>query len=296
MAYYYIFVRLIENKKRAKVDWVSESAMQKSRIEEIVAGYNSGKRFLLVGKPISHKEIIQIYIFKSEKYATEIILPNGKKYVDASVTEKLDYFNKRKVDGIQSAMDEFNIVPPEQISEDYHPITGQAKKDVFIVHGRKDRQALLLQKYLREKHGINAKIFEDFKEETGSNTIIELLEYIWENAGYAFIVATSEDIGAFGEQFERLKNKILLGEKKIEVVKICNLLENLKTRTRQNIVFEFGLFMGALGRDKVCCLLQTDMAERPSDIDGVLYTEFKDNVTEKFSEIDAKLKKSGIYR
>jgi predicted nucleotide-binding protein len=293
VVYYYVFAKLIVKGKRDRQEWFSESAIQKSRVEEIIAGYNSGKKFLFVGKPISYKETTQISIFRSEKYALEIILPNGKKYADAAVREKLEYFNKREVDKVEYAMDEFNIVPPEQISEDYHPIAGQAKKDVFIVHGRKDRQALLLQKYLREKHGISAKIFEDFKEETGSNTIIELLEYIWKNASYAFIVATSEDIGAFGDQFERLKNKILLGEKKIEVAKVCNLLDNLKTRTRQNIVFEFGLFMGALGKDKVCCLLQTGIAEKPSDIDGVLYTEFKDNVSEKFSEIDAKLKKIG---
>jgi predicted nucleotide-binding protein len=40
----------------------------------------------------------------------------------------------------------------------------------------------------------------------------------------------------------------------------------------------------------VCCLLQEDTQERPSDIEGVIYTPFTRSVDEKFGEIDTKLK------
>ena len=42
-------------------------------------------------------------------------------------------------------------------------------------------------------------------------------------------------------------------------------------RARQNVIFEMGYFMGALGRSHVMCLLQ-DKVEKPGDIDGVVYT------------------------
>jgi predicted nucleotide-binding protein len=39
---------------------------------------------------------------------------------------------------------------------------------------------------------------------------------------------------------------------------------------RQNVVFEFGFFIGALGPERVAALV-TDDVERPSDLDGVVY-------------------------
>ena len=42
-------------------------------------------------------------------------------------------------------------------------------------------------------------------------------------------------------------------------------------RARQNVIFEMGYFMGALGRTNVMCMLQ-DNVEKPGDIDGVVYT------------------------
>ena len=46
---------------------------------------------------------------------------------------------------------------------------------------------------------------------------------------------------------------------------------NLNKRARQNVVFEMGLFMGILGRDRVMLLLE-DGVEKPGDLDGVVYT------------------------
>jgi predicted nucleotide-binding protein len=64
----------------------------------------------------------------------------------------------------------------------------------------------------------------------------------------------------------------------------------LKTRGRQNVVFEHGLFIGALGRENVCCLLQKGVDERPTDIDGILYKRFNKSVSEIFYEIKNELK------
>jgi len=78
------------------------------------------------------------------------------------------------------------------------------------------------------------------------NTIIEKFE---ENADvvYAIALLTPDDVGA---------------EKKCQ--------KNLKPRARQNVIFEFGYFIGRLGRKKVCGILSGDI-EIPSDYSGVLY-------------------------
>ena len=45
---------------------------------------------------------------------------------------------------------------------------------------------------------------------------------------------------------------------------------NLKPRARQKVIFEFGYFIGLLGRNRVCALRKGDV-EIPSDYDGVVY-------------------------
>ncbi len=46
--------------------------------------------------------------------------------------------------------------------------------------------------------------------------------------------------------------------------------ENAKPRARQNVIFEMGLFLGALGPERVC-VLKKEGVEVPSDIAGVVY-------------------------
>lgn len=297
MTFYHIFITL-SKEKDGYLGYV-EYNQEKRRVEKVVEGYNSGKKFSFFGMVFHHSEILQVSIYKSEEHVHNgLILPNGKKIMDESSLSIMDFLNKGLIRGIVDATSEFDIVPPQEESTARPKQRKEigTKNEVFIVHGRDDKQALLLQKHLDKKLSIDAKMFEDFKEESGSSTIIELLEYIWEKAGYAFIVTTAEDLGVLREEFEKSKNDVFRGTKEIEVAKACNLLDSLRTRARQNVVFEFGLFMGTLGRDNVCCLLQEGTQERPSDIDGILYTAFTKSIEERFGEIDAKLKKAGLVR
>jgi predicted nucleotide-binding protein len=48
---------------------------------------------------------------------------------------------------------------------------------------------------------------------------------------------------------------------------------DLNRRSRQNVVFEVGFFIGALGPERVAALVKGDM-ERPSDFNGVVYIDF----------------------
>ncbi len=61
---------------------------------------------------------------------------------------------------------------------------------------------------------------------------------------------------------------------------------NLRSRARQNVVFELGYFFAKLGREKVICITKGDI-ERPSDIDGIIYM----NIKESLDEIEGDIKK-----
>lgn len=148
-------------------------------------------------------------------------------------------------------------------------LTAGEKDKVFIVHGRNDREALLLQKYLRNHLKVDAFVFDDLPDK--GRTIIEQLEFIRDKVWYAFAIATADDSGCLGTS-----------------VSAAN-VGALKTRARQNVVFELGLFIGALGRENVCCLLQGNVEEKPSDISGILYKSFTKSVEEKFHEIEREI-------
>jgi predicted nucleotide-binding protein len=63
-------------------------------------------------------------------------------------------------------------------------------------------------------------------------------------------------------------------------------------RARPNVIFEFGYFVGRLGRGSVCCL-HTGNVTLPSDVSGVIYKSFKENVEEVGYAISKELKAFG---
>ncbi len=76
-----------------------------------------------------------------------------------------------------------------------------------------------------------------------SPTITEILDDIMENAGYAFIVATPDDLGCLYKNIQDYK-QTLVG-KKITGKEFTDVLSKLNPRARQNVIFEHGLFTEA---------------------------------------------------
>ena len=134
------------------------------------------------------------------------------------------------------------------------------KNNVFIVHGHNEGVNQEVARII-EKLGLQAIILRE--QPNSGQTIIEKFESYANGVGFAVILLTADD----------------------------KMADNNTFRARQNVIFEMGYFMGALGRCNVMCLLQ-DKVEKPGDIDGVVYTLIDQAGVWKFSLVK-ELKASG---
>lgn len=171
-------------------------------------------------------------------------------------------------------------------------------KNVFIVHGR-DHKPMKELKIMLKEFSLDPIVLHE--QPSGSRTIVEKLEK-YSDVGYAFVILTPDDLGCFHDRFEKVKNGTLLNEilKALKgkqmahneakiFAKIFNMMEK---RARQNVVLEFGYFIGLLSRDRVCCLYKGDV-ELPSDMHGIVYIPFKESINEVKDKIVKELKEAG---
>ena len=114
---------------------------------------------------------------------------------------------------------------------------------VFVIHGHDKSAQETIARFL-EKLKLEPVILHEQPNE--GRTIIEKFED-YADVTFAIVLLTPDDMGAPKEKGR-----------------------SLKPRARQNVVFEFGYFIGKLGRERVCALSKADV-ERPSDCDGILY-------------------------
>lgn len=131
-----------------------------------------------------------------------------------------------------------------------------ASRRIFVVYGH-DAQAKAQLEAMLRRWDLEPLILDQLPSE--GQTIIEKLEkYATSDVGFAVVLATPDDEGyARGKEDEK------------------------KFRARQNVVLELGLILSTLGRPKVAILLKhQEQMERPSDIHGLIYLPFTDDVEE----------------
>jgi predicted nucleotide-binding protein len=120
---------------------------------------------------------------------------------------------------------------------------------VFVVYGH-DQQARNNLEAMLRRWGLEPLILDQLPSE--GQTIIEKLE----NYTAAVVLATPDDVGhRAGHQDEAAH------------------------RARQNVVLELGMLLSKLGRKRVAIILnQQENMERPSDIQGLIYIPYKENL------------------
>jgi predicted nucleotide-binding protein len=121
-------------------------------------------------------------------------------------------------------------------------------KKVFVVHGHDEAAKQAVSRFL-ERIGYQPIILHE--QANKGRTIIEKLEGHME-VDYAIVIMTPDDEA----------HRVGAPEEK-------------RFRARQNVLLELGLFIGSLGRSKVCALYRGDV-EIPSDYQGILLEPMDD--------------------
>ena len=144
----------------------------------------------------------------------------------------------------------YEEISPEIIpvpSPELVPITDHQK--VFIVHGHDHESRDAIADFV-DSWGLIPTVLDE--QPSGSRTIIEKFEQCADEANFAIVLMTPDDVGA------SIKSRT-----------------DLKPRARQNVIFELGYFFGSKGRKRVC-ILYKEGVELPSDIHGVVYVPMDD--------------------
>ena len=120
---------------------------------------------------------------------------------------------------------------------------------VFVIHGHDEAARETVARFL-EKLGVEPVILHE--QPNRGRTIIEKFED-YADVGFAVVLLTPDDVGAPREEQTKLN-----------------------PRARQNVILELGFFIGKLGRARVCPIVKGEV-EKPSDYNGVVYTNFDDD-------------------
>ena len=148
-------------------------------------------------------------------------------------------------------------------------IPDEPNNKVFVVYGHDETARKQLQRLLEEL-GVEP-IFLDDQPTEGRTIIEQIMEYI-PRANFGIVLMTPDDIGY-------PKNKPKQGQ----------------PRARQNVVLELGMLLMKFERSRTAILLKdaNPPIEKPSDIDGVLYLPYKEDVFEIKQKLIRELESKG---
>ena len=164
-----------------------------------------------------------------------------------SVSDEIQKFASKftsKVDNLIKLSQKVELLKSnEQTIQEKEEEKDLDKSKVFIVHGHDDLVKTETARFI-EKLGFEPIILHE--QVSAGKTIIEKIEE-YTNVGFAIVLYTPCDVGAKkGEE------------------------SNLKSRARQNVVFEHGYLISKIGRKNVCAIVKGNV-ETPNDISGVVY-------------------------
>lgn len=146
--------------------------------------------------------------------------------------------------------------------------SSSGNRKVFVVYGHDEIARTQLEALLR-RWDLDPIILD--QQASSGQTIIEKLEEYGSDVGYAIVLATPDDEGKSKDEPE------------------------YKSRVRQNVVLELGMFLSKLGRERVAILLkESTNFEKPSDIQGLIYIPFQNKVDEVAISLIRELTRQGF--
>ena len=199
---------------------------------------------------------------------------------EPSLGEKISNLHKKidnKIHRIDSITERLELIPlarsmASTIASDGPTQSTTKSKKVFVVHGHDEVAKTSLEVFLRE---IGLEPIVLHRQADQGLTIIEKFEK-HSDVGYAFILLTPDEVSYLKSDENRTDHE-----------------RRKEFRARPNVIFEFGYFVGKLGRSKVCCLYTGDVS-LPSDVNGMIYKKYSSSLEEIAYSIIKDLKASGF--
>lgn len=187
-------------------------------------------------------------------------LPNGQKQFKARNGSNFSWYETKGTIVFGGAQKEKEDLENKLTSlleaaddEFISPMSNGKNNKVFVVYGHDENSKTQLDAMLR-RWGLEPLILDQLPSK--GQTIIEKLEEYTADVNFGVILATPDDEGHRSDH-----------------------PDEKAYRARQNVVLELGMLLAKLGRQKVAILLKDQVQmERPSDIQGLVYIPFKDNL------------------
>ena len=248
----------------SKEEAIKKLNEQLSQITTLTSGSRKSPQFK---KWIRDTQVALEYIFgKESRHISDF---NNIRYFRSVISSKTTdaEFHEAFVSGLQNAEAVLNSMI-EEISEYWESsqeggvcelkpdsdVSLPTNNKIFVIHGHDSGTKETVARFLGNI-GLDPIILHE--QASQGNTIIEKFEE-FADVAYAVALLTPDDIGSsVADQ------------------------DNPQSRARQNVIFEFGYFIGKLGRKHVAGLTKGDV-EMPSDYSGVLYISLDDGGAWRF--------------
>jgi len=293
MLYYHVYVRYYPSSRDTFEETYELDLPSKELREQIVTPYLNGETFMCGGHQVNPFRTEEIMISKSTE-SSDTLIPRIRAK-EASESEKTGIVGGLPdeflvIDHCENVTREFITHPPKKEEPVEKPTkTKEAlSENVFIVHGR-DHESMKELKAMLKEFCLNPIVLEELPG--GSMTIIEKLEK-YSEVGFAFAILTSDDVGFRRSRFQSLLRTATFEFDHKKYFLEETMIRELKPRARQNVLLEFGYFIGKLSRNRVCCLYK-GIVELPSDMSGIVYIPFQESINEVRDKIVKELKAAG---
>lgn len=277
----YYHVRITQKSNKSQ-DETKTNLTEEQLTERFLVPYEQGEPIIINGKTIPMGDLERIRISRSDKETKYFIPQLQAEDANSSVVViGGPSYEWRAADRAEDVTDKFISGAPgykrgstkAQKTESASPIVGEkSSSKVFIVHGHDHALKNDLEVFLREI-GLEPIVLHRQPDE--GLTVIEKFER-HADVGFAFVLLTPDDVSYSIDQAGLPEDK-----------------RTAEYRARQNVIFEFGYFVGKMSRGHVCCIYKEGVS-LPSDLAGLLYKKVTNAVEEIGYALIKELQQAGL--
>lgn len=197
------------------------------------------------------EEVFGAYSTEYKRYSPAAILSGGPISIGGGRIDHRPYYERSRLaaialleQAVQSLVERQEDLAGSSVKEVATAAreVSEFSRRIFLVHGRDGEPRETVARFLGQL-GLEAVILHE--QANKGRALITKFREVAADIGFAIVLMTPDDVGGIrdGEQ---------------------------QSRARQNVIFELGFFIGALGPDRVAALVSPQV-ERPSDFEGVVY-------------------------